>query len=352
MAHQDSRQSNSHPEPHPLGADTPVANKGLADHSQHNTDCHASKHVSHNHSHQHGNFKDMSSSRIGWAFVLNVSFTIIEFIGGWLTNSTAIMADAVHDLGDSLSIGSAWVLNKLSKKQANRQFSYGYKRFSLLGALINGLVLVIGSVWVLTEAIPRLSSPQMPVTEGMFALAIFGIMVNGFAAYKLSSGTSINERVLNWHLLEDVLGWVAVLIVSVVLMFVDWPILDPILSILFTLFILVNVLKNLQQTLQIFLQAVPDTQQQQQIQQALLKLDAVDALHHLHFWSLDGEQHVLTAHIVLSQELSPQAQLGLKQQIAVILAPYKLSHTSIELEMPDEPCRDSHSDNHSDGAHR
>lgn len=345
MAHQDLPQSHSHPKPHSQEAEPAQADKGLTDHSQRNTGSrshnakHSKKHK-HSHSHQHGDFTDMSSNRIGWAFVLNVSFTIIEFIGGWLTNSTAIMADAVHDLGDSLSIGSAWVLNKLSNKQANRKFSYGYKRFSLLGALINGLVLVLGSVWVLTEAIPRLSSPQMPVTEGMFVLAIFGIMVNGVAAYKLSSGTSINERVLNWHLLEDVLGWVAVLIVSVVLMFVEWPILDPILSILFTLFILVNVLKNLTQTLQIFLQAVPDTQQQQQIQQALVTLDAVDSLHHLHFWSLDGEQHVLTAHIVLAHELTPTAQLNLKQQIAVTLAPYKLSHTNIELEMPDETCRD------------
>ena len=150
---------------------------------------------SHNHSHSHthsdGNSDD-ASKRIGWAFLLNVVFTIIEFIGGWLTNSTAIMADAVHDLGDSLSIGTSWGLNKLSDKDANRTFSYGYKRFSLLGALINGVVLTIGSIWILFEAIPRLAEPEMPQVEGMLALSIFGMAVNGFAAYKLSEGTSLN----------------------------------------------------------------------------------------------------------------------------------------------------------------
>lgn len=164
----------------------------------------------HNHAH-----KNETTSRIAWAFFLNVSFTIIEFIGGWLTNSTAIMADAVHDLGDSLSIGLAWILGKLSNRQSSSKFSYGYRRFSLLGALINGIVLIIGSIWVLSEAIPKLLNPEMPVVEGMFGLAILGVTVNGYAAFKLSKGKSLNEQMLNWHLLEDVLGWVAVLVVSI-----------------------------------------------------------------------------------------------------------------------------------------
>jgi cobalt-zinc-cadmium efflux system protein len=119
------------------------------------------------------------------------------------------MADAVHDLGDSLSIGSAWLLNKVGGKQADKHFSYGYKRLSLFGALINAVILIVGSVWVLFEALPRLLTPQMPMAEGMFLLAIFGVVVNGYAAYKLSDGESLNERVLNWHLIEDVMGWVA-----------------------------------------------------------------------------------------------------------------------------------------------
>ena len=293
----------------------------------------------HSHDHSHGHSSD-ASKRIGWAFFLNVVFTIIEFIGGWLTNSTAIMADAVHDLGDSLSIGTSWGLNKLSEKDANRTFSYGYKRFSLLGALINGVVLTIGSVWILFEAIPRLSEPEMPQAEGMLLLSIFGIAVNGYAAYKLSEGNSLNERVLNWHLLEDVLGWVAVFIVSIVLMFKPWAILDPILSIGFTLFILFNVIRNLKQTLMLFLQATPDKAQLERIRDDLLSNEHVSDLHHFHIWSLDGERNVMTVHLVLVGDVSTEHIQTLKNDVQNSLKKYNFEHTTVEFEFADEQCRD------------
>lgn len=295
-------------------------------------------HHHHDHSHHHHHESD---ARIGWAFFLNAGFTVIEFIGGWLTNSTAIMADAVHDLGDTISIGMAWVLNKLSRKEESQTFTYGYRRLSLFGALLNGLILLIGSIWVMIESIPRLFEPQMPMAEGMLLLAILGVSVNGYAAYKLSKGKTLNERVLNWHLLEDVLGWVAVLVVSIVLMFADLPILDPILSIAFTLFILINVFRNLKATMAIFLQAIPDKERREQIINALTELPLVNALHDVHFWSLDGEQHVLTIHIELAKECSASETRTLKTQIAETLAPFELAHTTIEFEQPGEMCRDN-----------
>ncbi len=295
----------------------------------------------HHHSHSHA-----VSGRIGIAFFLNLFFTIIEFVGGWLTNSTAIMADAVHDLGDTLSIGLGWVLGKMSDKGADKLFSYGYRRLSLLGALINGAVLVAGSLWVLTEAIPRLTAPEMPHAEGMLGLAILGVVVNGYAAYKLSDGKTLNERVLNWHLLEDVLGWVAVLIVSVVLMYVDWPILDPLLSIAFTLFILINVMRSLKATIKLFLQATPDQALREQIYQQLLSVEQVATVHHLHLWSLDGEHHVLTAHLVLNQCVDNAVQQQVKLEIAEGLRSYQLAHTTIEFEQPTERCRDHHMQPH------
>ena len=293
----------------------------------------------HNHSHSHSHGKD---DRIGWTFFLNVSFTIIEFIGGWLTNSTAIMADAVHDLGDSLSIGFAWILSRFSDKEASDRFSYGYRRLTLFGALINSIVLVIGSVWVLFEAIPRLSNPEMPMAEGMLGLALLGVAVNGYAVFKLKAGKTLNEKVLTWHLLEDVLGWVAVLIVSIVLLFVDLPILDPLLSIGFTLFILFNVLKNLKTTLALFLQATPDEEVQNNIEKAIKAIPEINGIHHMHFWSLDGESHVLTAHLELAHNFEVDKLIRLKQQVAKELSSYNLSHTTIEFEFPKETCRDEH----------
>ena len=290
----------------------------------------------HDHSHHHG-----KNHRIGWTFFLNFSFTIIEFIGGWLTNSTAIMADAVHDLGDTLSIGLAWLLSHFSDKKASDRFSYGYRRLSLFGALINSIVLIVGSVWILFEAIPRLSNPEMPMAEGMFGLAILGVAVNGYAVIKLKAGNTLNEKVLTWHLLEDALGWVAVLIVSIVLFFFELPILDPLLSIGFTLFILFNVVKNLKITLVLFLQAAPDQEIQGNIEISLLEHSEVKGIHHMHFWSLDGESHVLTAHLELSQNFKSDELIRLKQKIAVALSGYHLSHTTIEFELPDEVCRDN-----------
>lgn len=281
-----------------------------------------------------------SQQRIGWAFGLNVSFTIIEFVGGWLTNSTAIMADAIHDLGDSISIGTAWVLSRISEKPETNFFTYGYRRFSMLGALINGFVLIVGSAWILVEAISRLDNPEMPVVEGMFGLALLGVLVNGFAAFKLSSGKTLNEKVLNWHLLEDVLGWVAILLVSVVLMFADWPILDPLLSIVFTLFVSFNVVKNLKQSVSLFLQGTPDEALLKRIRQQIQMLPDVTSVHHLHLWSLDGEHHVLTAHLVINDGMDTSAQIMLKQDIAFLLSEYQLAHTTIELEFDGELCRD------------
>ncbi|RKZ79579.1 MAG: cation transporter [Gammaproteobacteria bacterium] len=289
-----------------------------------------------NHSHHH----EAISNNIGLVFFLNLSFTIIEFIGGVLTGSTAIMADAVHDLGDTLSIGLAWGLSRLSKQHANDEFTYGFHRFSLLGALINGIVLVMGSAWVLSEAIPKLLSPEMPHAQGMFWLAILGVTVNGYAAWKISGGKTLNERVLNWHLIEDVLGWFSILIVSIVLLFWEWPILDPLLSIAFTLFILMNVIKNTYQTIKLFLQSVPDNKLLDEIRDKLNALQHVSNVHHIHLWSLDGEKHVLTAHLEIDQMVCANEQKEIKENVHKALSDYSLSHTTIEFELPDELCRD------------
>ena len=190
-------------------------------------------------------------------------------------------------------------------------------------------------------AIPRLLQPEMPVVEGMLGLAIMGVLVNGFATYKLSQGKTLNEKVLNWHLMEDVLGWVAVLIVSVTLLFVDWPILDPALSIVFTLYILFNIGKTLWATLRLFLQAVPDRTLSESLHRCLSTLEEVKDVHHLHLWSLDGEHHVLTAHLVVQGAITTEQQVQLKKLIANCLESFELAHTTIEFEFENEECRDN-----------
>ncbi len=298
-------------------------------------------HHGHSHGHSHHLHSHTSESgNIAVAFWLNFCFTIIEFIGGYLTNSVAIMADAMHDLGDCLAIGFAWLASKVATKKATPKYSYGFRRWSLLSALVNSVILVLGSVWILSEAIPRLWSPQLPLAEGMIALAILGVLVNGAAVYKLRFGKTQNEQVLSWHLLEDVLGWAAVLLGSILLYVTGWAWIDPVLSIGFTCFILLNVWRNLKKTLQLFLQISPDPQLTEDVTAQLSQLAFVADIHHLHLWSLDGEQHVLTVHLVMKTEADSQLLRQYKEQVRVLLQPFQLAHTTVEFEVPDETCRD------------
>ncbi|MED5525483.1 MAG: cation diffusion facilitator family transporter [Pseudomonadota bacterium] len=289
------------------------------------------------HSHHHHGHDDVGNIKV--AFFLNLGFTLIEIVGGLLTNSVAILSDAVHDLGDSLALGLGWWLGNKAKAGPSARFSYGPKRLSLLAALINALVLVTGSVLVLSEAIPRLWDPQMPHAGGMIGLAILGIAVNGAAVFRLKGAKSQNAKVVSWHLLEDVLGWVMVLVVAVVMLFVKWPILDPLLSVFYTAFILYNVVKNLWGTVLLFMQATPADIDLAAVKRDILAIDNVSDVHHLHAWSFDGEQHVVTGHVVARQALDAGDYLALKSALAGLCQHYPLAHTTFEIEYGDEPCR-------------
>jgi len=284
----------------------------------------------HNHSHAEKNLKV--------AFFLNVGFTIFEIIGGLYVNSVSIVSDAVHDLGDSLSLGTAWFLQHKSKQKADKKFSFGYTRFSLLGALINSLVLIAGSVFVISEAVERILHPESSNAPGMMIIAIIGMAVNGYAAWKLSGGKTLNEKVMTWHLLEDVLGWVAVFIVSVVLQFKDIQYLDPALSLLITAYILWGVIKRLKETLFLFLQGVPDEIDVLEIEFKLKEINHVKSLHHTHVWSLEGEHHVFSTHLKLENISKFEQILEAKRLAKEVLKEYHFTHYTIETELDGESC--------------
>ncbi len=279
-----------------------------------------------------------AGKNLKFAFFLNAAFTIFELIGGFYVNSVAIISDAVHDLGDTLSLGTSWYLQKKSKQESDNKFSFGYKRFSLLGALINSLVLLGGSVYVITEAVNRLIEPEHSDAQGMMVFAIVGVAVNGIAAYKLSKGESLNEKVVSWHLLEDVLGWIAVLIVAIVLQFKDIHYLDPALSLLITFYILWNVFKRLKETLFIFLQGVPKEIDLEEIEDRLKKIPNISSLHHMHVWSLEGTDHVFTTHIKLKNISRFQQLLDVKRDVKNVLQEYHFDHYTIETELDEETC--------------
>ncbi|MBC74552.1 MAG: cation transporter [Halobacteriovoraceae bacterium] len=288
--------------------------------------------MGHNHSH------DTAEKNIKIAFFLNVGFTILEFIGGYFVNSVAIISDALHDLGDSFSLGVAWYLGKKSKKEASETFSFGYTRFSLLGALVNSLVLIGGSIYVISEAIGRILEPEHSDAGGMILFAILGVAVNGYASWKVSKGKSLNERVVSWHLLEDVLGWTAILIVAIILKFKDIHYLDPALALFITAYILWNVVKRLKETLSIFLQGVPEDFSIEGMEQKLIGIQNIEEVHHTHIWSLDGEHHVLTTHLVLSNIHNFNEFLEVKKEVKKLLSGYKFKHSTVETEFDSKTC--------------
>ncbi len=289
-------------------------------------------HHGHHHHHDHG------VKNLKVAFFLNLGFTIIEIVGGLMTNSLAILSDALHDLGDSLSIGLSWYFQKLSTRKRDHTYSYGYKRFSLLGAIINGVVLLVGSVFILSEALPALFNPGETDAKGMMYLAVFGVVVNGAAVLRLKKGTSVNERVISLHLLEDVLGWVAVLIGSLVMLYFDAPWIDPLLSVLIALFILYNVFKSLKSSLSIVLQATPDDVDIPDVHEKLMSIPEIRGVHDCHIWSMDGEYHVLSVHLVLNGEYTLEEMAQVKT-VAKEMLKEQVEHVTIEFEGPHEECK-------------
>ncbi len=294
-------------------------------------------HHHHHHGHHH-HHHDHGVKNLKVAFFLNLSFTIIEIVGGIYTNSLAILSDALHDLGDSLGIGLSWYFQKLSGKEGDDAYTYGYKRFSVLGALINAVVLMIGSVFILAEAIPQVLNPAETDAQGMLYIAIFGVVVNGAAVLRLRKGTSINERVISLHLLEDVLGWVAVLIGSVVMLYFDLPWIDPVLSVLIAAFILVNVIRNLKSCLNVVLQATPQGIDLKKTRQKILDLTEVRAVQDCHVWSMDGEYHVLSASLALNGEYSLEEMAEIKSKVKALLDGH-IKHVTIEFQGPHEECK-------------
>jgi cobalt-zinc-cadmium efflux system protein len=295
--------------------------------------------MAHDHSHHHHTIDaDDPPRNIIFAFWLNTAFAILEIIGGFYTNSVAILSDAIHDLGDSLSLGLAWYFHKKSQKKRDEKFHYGYRRFSLLGAFINSMILIIGSVFILYESFGRLFHPEQPDTQGMLILAVIGIGVNVFAMLRLKKGNSVNERVVSLHFLEDVLGWVAVLLGSIVMMYADVPVLDPLLSMLIALYILYNVYKNLKMTFRILLQGSPENVNDEEIKRKVMSVDGVVGMHDLHFWTMDGQYNVVTLHVVVNEKESVKKIEKIKEDVKHSLQHLQIHHATVEIEQEGVHC--------------
>lgn len=271
------------------------------------------------------------------AFILNLAFSIFEFVGGIFTGSVAIISDAVHDIGDATSIGVAFFLEKKSKNQPDEKYTYGYARYSVIGSVITTLILLFGSVMVIYNAVLRIINPAEINYNGMIIFAVIGVIVNLCAAFLTREGKSLNQKAVNLHMLEDVLGWIVVLVGAIVMRFTEISIIDPIMSIGVAVFILVNAIKNLSEVLEIFLEKTPHDISVRELKEHICEIDGVVDVHHIHAWSIDGHNHYATMHIVASGDFH-----DIKDKIREELREHGIGHVTLELESVGEHCHEEH----------
>ena len=269
------------------------------------------------------------------AFILNLAFSVFEFVGGIFTGSVAIVSDAVHDMGDAASIGISYFLEKKSKKQPDEKYTYGYARFSVLGSIITTVILLFGSVLVIFNAVNRIIEPTEINYNGMIIFAIIGTSINFAAAFLTRDGKSLNQKAVNLHMIEDVLGWVVVLLGAIVMRFTDFALIDPIMSIGVAVFILVHAIKNLKEAIDLFLEKTPHGITIQEMREHIAQLEGVLDVHHIHIWSMDGQAHYATMHIVTNADAHQ-----IKEKIRAEAREHGISHVTLELESEGEPCHE------------
>ena len=263
------------------------------------------------------------------AFFLNLSYAIVEFIAGGIFGSSAVLADSVHDLGDAIAIGLSAFLETISNREEDSRYTLGYKRFSLLGALVTAVILMTGSVLVILENITKLFHPQPVNDEGILWLGIIAVSINVLASLVVRKGKTKNESILSLHFLEDTLGWVAVILMAIVLRFTDWYILDPLLSLVISFFILSKAIPRFWSTLKIFLDAVPEGVDIQQVKSDLEQLDHVASINQLNLWTMDGLEKNAIVHVCLKKVEHMEV---CKEAIRAMLKDYGFQNITIEVD--------------------
>ena len=276
--------------------------------------------------HHHKKARD----NLAFVFLLNLTFNIIVIIGGLATNSMAILADCIHDMSDTLSMAIAWILEHVAQKGATDKFSYGYQRFSILGAVITSSFVIVMAFFILSEAIPRLFSPEGVDAEGMLIIGIIGLVFKTISVWRLHGGETFNEKAIFYHLLGDIFEWIAILILSAILIFwQDVSYLDPFVSIAIAIWLIFNLGRTLYKSLEVLLQKTPDNFDVEGFKQQILDIDGVNALDDFHIWSLDGIDSVMTVKVDVDFGKNVE---NIKKEIYNISNKYHVVDITIELD--------------------
>lgn len=286
------------------------------------------------------NLINKTPENIKIAFLLNLAFSIVEAIGGILTNSISIISDSLHNLGDSITIGINYIFEKKSKKLPNKEYSYGYLRYTMLGSLIASFILLIGSVVIIYNVVPRLIKPLSVNYDAMIIFGIFGLLINLYATIKIMRSKEKDKKI-NTHMIEDTVIWLFILTGSICIKVFDAVIIDPILSLLIAIYILYQVYKYMKNIYNIFMEKVPKNVKIDEIKKDIEENENIDNVHHIHIWSMDGVNNYMTAHIHLNKVLSEEEIIKTKNDVKNKLMEDKINHITLEVEYFNEKCDSS-----------
>ncbi len=272
--------------------------------------------------------------KIKIAFLINLTFSVIEFLGGIITGSISIITDALHDFLDALSIGISYVFERISLKKPDKKYTFGYSRYSTLGAFITMVLLICGSIIMIITACGRILNPIVVDSNGMIILAVLGVIFNTGAAIITNKGKTLNQRAVNLHMIEDCLGWAIVLIGAIAMKFTNLYIIDPILSFVVALYILLHALKGFKETFDVFLEKVPSDINVLEIEREIQLINGVNKVSHLHIWSIDGTKNC--ASICIS--ISKKSTANIKKEIRKIFLKKGIEHVTIEVTKKLDEC--------------
>lgn len=271
-----------------------------------------------------------SAKNISFAFFLNIIFMVIVTIGAIFTNSMAILADLLHGLSDTFALGFSWFFQRFSEKKEDEKFTYGYRRFSLLGAIITSTIIILGSIYVFFESIDRLFAPVTPHAEGMILVAIFAIILKTASVLKLRSSKTLNEQAVSIHLIGDLLGWIVLLGVGITLLFYNIPDLDVFLSIAITIWMVYNLAKTLFFSFKILLLRAPEKINQSKLKSEILSIEGIDDIVKFYLWSIDDQKNILTVKIHLTDDLKVSDTEKIKEAIDNLCLLHGIEEINIE----------------------
>jgi cobalt-zinc-cadmium efflux system protein len=299
------------------------------DHDHGHSHDHDRQHVAH-HGHDHG--KGASESALLWALWITAGFMIAEAIGGWFAGSLALIADAAHMLADAGALAMSYAAVRAASRPASELMSYGHHRWQVLAAFVNGLALLLLSVWIVIEAAHRLMAPELIQPRTMMAVAALGVLANLVSYFVLSRGErTLNMRSALLHVAADVLGNIGALLAGLLILLTHWTPIDPILSMVTAILIVRGGYRITRESAHILLEGTPAAFDVAALEQQIkAAVPTVTAVHHVHAWSLTDERPMMTLHVVLREGADPM--LCLAGVHGVLRAKLNIVHATVQIE--------------------